>query len=776
MADEPPVVLPDRWIWVNIPHTWNAIDGQDGGSDYWRGTAWYAKEINKRDLPEADRYYIQFDGTNARTKLFVNGALIASHDGGYSAWRVDLTDVLDETNLLAVAVNNEENKEVYPQNADFTFYGGIYRDVKILAVSDTHFDLDSYGGTGICVTAEVTEDLRAKYALDESQEAALIAAGSPGARAGQKDVHTSPAKIRVRTWIHKPAGYLEVLIKDAEGNTVGKQSVPAKISQELTFFIDANLWRGTADPYLYTAEARIVQSSQILSDSVSTRFGVRQTVIDPDKGFFLNGRPYPLRGAARHQDRWEKGNALSEADQIEDMDLICEMGANTVRLAHYQHSQLFYDLCDERGIIVWAEIPYISTHMPGGRRNTIDQMKELITQNYNHPSIVVWGISNEITMGGISQDLMENHVILNDLVHEMDPTRPTVMAYIGSCADDEPIVSLPDVVSYNLYLGWYEGDAKDTGARLDGIHALHPDKPLGLSEYGADALDWHTNNPRRGDYTEEYQALYHEMVITQIIERPYLWATHVWNMFDFGADNRAEGGGKGQNRKGLVSIDRTYRKDAFYAYKAWLSETPFVHIAGKRYVNRHEEMTEIKVYSNLPQVELFVNGKSAGINDHEKMFFHFTIPNEGVSHLEARGYGAVLPNDPEISGSDPACADQAVIRRVYKEDPSYVMKDPGIVLNWFDITSPEGRYSLNDIVKDLLKSKEAADIAGAVLGEAFPNPAAEKKPKLYNLFLTLTVLRLANAVASGGFGLDPKPLGKEDLIALNEKLNKIPKQ
>ena len=541
----------------------------------------------------------------------------------------------------------------------------------------------------------------------------------------------------------------------AEGHT------KAEAANEFTLQIaKAHLWNGTKDPYCYCAAACITDADGHVLDEICLRFGLRSFRIDPERGFFLNGEPYPLRGVARHQDRWEKGNALSPEDHEEDMRLIREMGANTIRLAHYQHSQVFYDLCDAYGMVVWAEIPYISQHMPEARDNTISQMKELITQNHHHPSIVVWGLSNEITMGGFSDDLTENHVILNDLVHQMDPARPTVMAYIGNCHESEKIVYLPDVISYNLYLGWYEGAAEDTGARLDAIHALHPDQPLGLSEYGCEALDWHTDNPRRGDYTEEYQALYHEKLIRQIQERPYLWATHVWNMFDFGADRRAEGGGKGQNRKGLVTFDRSYRKDSFYAYKAWLSDEPFVHIAGKRYVYRHEDVTEIKVYSNQPSVELFVNGRSVGVNDQEKLFFHFSIPNEGVTSLRA------------VAGS---CEDTAEIRKVDEPYKAYQMKDPGIVLNWFDITEVEGHFNLNDTIGAIMKVPAAADALYDLLGPALPDRNEKEHKGMYNLLMTLTVLRLANAEASGTFG-HKMPITKEGLLDLNAKLNAIVKK
>ena len=219
------------------------------------------------------------------------------------------------------------------------------------------------------------------------------------------------------------------------------------------------MWDGKFDPYLYTAEAYILRNNEII-DNVSTRFGCRSFEIDSEKGFILNSRQYPLRGVSRHQDRWGYGNALTKEMHDQDMALINELGANTIRLAHYQHDQYFYDLCDEYGIIVWAEIPYISTHLPNGTDNTITQMKELIVQNYNHPSIVVWGLSNEITIGEKTQDLVENHIKLNDLCHKMDKTRKTAIAVVSMCDINDEYIKIPDVVAYNHYFGWYGGDHK----------------------------------------------------------------------------------------------------------------------------------------------------------------------------------------------------------------------------------------------------------------------------------------------------------------------------
>ena len=384
-ASSVPESMPERWYWVNLPHCWNDIDGQDGGNDYFRGTAYYAKEIEKAELPEGKQYYLEIRGANASADVYLDGKKLAHHDGGYSTWRVNLTEELKDKSLLVIAVNNGENDVVYPQMADFTFYGGIYRDVNILAVDDAHFDLDYFGGTGLMVTPEITgEDAKAEVQVFLTN-----------AKEDQK---------------------LQYRIFDQDGNVTAEKTVPVSETKVTLDIPEVHRWNGRKDPYLYRAEVTLLTGEEV-TDQVSTRFGCRTYEIDPERGFILNGEEYPLRGVSRHQDRWGIGNALLPEHHIEDMDLICEVGATTIRLAHYQHDQFFYDLCDERGMVVWAEIPYISNHMPNGRENTISQMRELVTQNYNHPSIVVWGLSNEITMKGASdEDLRENHEILNNMV------------------------------------------------------------------------------------------------------------------------------------------------------------------------------------------------------------------------------------------------------------------------------------------------------------------------------------------------------------------------
>ena len=726
--DTIPTEIAKEWYFVNLPHTWNAIDGQDGGNDYYRGTCLYAKKLDKMDLPEAARYYLEIRGANSSADVYLNGKKLAHHDGGYSTWRVNITEALDRENLFVIAVDNAPNQTVYPQVADFTFYGGLYRDVNIICVSESHFDLDYYGTPGLKITP----------AIDGTA-----------------------AHVEIETWLTdaKEGQTLRYTLFDADGGEVASAvTADTKVTLDIE---NVTLWNGRKNPYLYTAKIALCDGETVL-DEISSRFGCRTYRVDPERGFILNGEEYPLRGVSRHQDRWGIGNALLPEHHREDIELICEVGATTIRLAHYQHDQYFYDLCDEKGLVIWAEIPYISQHMPTARENTISQMTELVTQNYNHASIVVWGLSNEISMKGDDDpDLLENHRILNDLCHSMDKIRPTTIAAVSPCSMDSPYIQIPDLVSYNHYFGWYGGDTTMNGPWFDKFHAKRPNIPIGCSEYGCEALNWHTSKPVQGDYTEEYQAYYHEELIRQFFSRKYMWATHVWNMFDFGADARSEGGENGQNHKGLVTIDRKYKKDAFYAYKAWLSSDPFVHLCGKRYVDRVEDVTRVTVYSNLPEVELFANGISLGKKTAADHFFYFDVPNAGETRLVA------------VAGE---YRDESVIRKVEVFNEDYRLKEKNAVLNWFDITEIDGYFSINDKIGEILSTVRGKLIFAGLAAKIMPKKGEkmmggfEMNDSMMQMLGGFTVLRL-----SGMIGMMGVNLTKEDLLDLNAKLNKIKK-
>ena len=734
-AKSAPKTLPTDWEGLDLPYTWNGKDGQDGGNDYYRGTCYFAKSLNADELPEGEVKYLQFDGVNSSCVVFWNGKEITKHDGGYSTFRVKLENI-NEENLLVVAVDNSANDRVYPQNADFTFYGGIYRDVSVISVPENHFDLDYYGAPGIMVTPEIKGN---------------------------------DAEIEIKTFFKNDNCKVRYEII-ADNEVIASKEDDDDADFEIK---NVHLWDGVKDPYLYTAKATLICDGEEV-DEVSTRFGCRTFEIDPQKGFILNGREYPLRGVSRHQDRPDVGNALTPQMHKEDLEIILEMGANTIRLAHYQHSQVFYDLCDEAGLVLWAEIPYISSHMKDGYDNTISQMKELVSQNYNHPSIVVWGLSNEITIAGSTPDLIKNHKDLNDLVHKMDKTRLTTIAAVSMCSPDDEYVHISDVVSYNHYFGWYGGSTDMNGPWFDDFHKKYPNKPIGISEYGCEALDWHTSTPTQGDYTEEYQAYYHEELIKQIADRPYLWATHVWNMYDFAADARAEGGENGMNHKGLVTFDRKYKKDSFYAYQAWLSDKPMVHLCGKRYIDRVEDVTKVTVYSNCDEVELFANGVSVGKQTKGKYpFFYFDVKNEGTTELKVVAGGL---------------EDIGTINKVDTPNEAYIMKEEGQVINWFEINMPDGYLSINNTIGDIMstfggklvmlkfvmmlkgsmsggkdENGEEKKGGGGVIGGFKMTPAMLKN--IYGMAKGFTIKR-AISMLGGAFT-------KEQILEVNAKLNKV---
>ena len=614
---------------VTLPHTWNAVDGQDGGNDYYRGTCWYTLALAKPAIPAGGKAVLQLDGAAMTAAVYLNGEKLAEHKGGYSTFRVDLTDHLKEENLLAISVDNRDNDTVYPQKADFTFYGGIYRDVTLHIVPAEHFALPANGAPALKVTPIVT-DLAAKTA-EVTVEAAVV---------GAQNV---------------------TFALEGQTLTAPVEKGTAKVVFTLN---NAHLWDGVDDPFLYTVSAKLDNGEE-----TSARFGCRKFEIDPQKGFILNGREYPLRGVSRHQDRKGAGNALTNEMMEEDISIILEMGANTIRLAHYQHAQYFYDLCDEKGLVIWAEIPYITMHMTNGRANTLTQMEELIVQNYNHASIVCWGVSNEITISTKdNRDMRDNHHQLNDLCHEMDKTRLTTLACYAMCGPFNPVAHITDLVSWNLYLGWYVPGLFLNDLWMDFFHLCYPNRALGFSEYGAEGMpNLHSEHPRRGDHTEEYQAIYHEYMLECFARHKWLWSTHVWNMYDFAADARDQGGEPGMNHKGLVTFDRKTRKDSFYIYKAWWSDEPFVHICSKRFVDRTQNEIEVKVYSNQKQVTLYANGEKLAEQEGEHIF-RFRVKLDGEVKVQA------------VAGD---CIDEAAFRKVGTPNPAYKLgKKKSTSANW----------------------------------------------------------------------------------------------
>ena len=699
---------------VRLPHTWNAQDGQDGGNDYWRGTAVYEKEFFRPDW--FGEIVLEFAGAAMSADVFVNGAQLAHHDGGYSTFRLNITDALvPGNNTVTVSVDNSENDRVYPQKADFTFYGGLYRDVQLLLLPPEHFEVCKDGTPGIKVTPVVKG---------------------------------SAAEVTVETW-QNGEGTVSFRFGD-EVYTAESRNGHASV----TFPIEnVHLWDGVNDPYLYSIEA------QFGEDVIAARFGCRSFSFDPEKGFLLNGHSYPLRGVSRHQDFLGVGNAITLQEQTLDMELIREIGANTIRLAHYQHAQEFYDLCDEYGMIVWAEIPYITEHMPNGRQNTLDQMRELITQCYNHPSIVCWGLSNEVAVHGITEDLMQNHILLNDLCHEMDKTRPTTMAHPFMLEHESPLIQIPDIGSYNLYFGWYMGTLEQNDSFFDEYHEKYPKRIMGFSEYGADAnVRFQTAHPEQGDYSEQYQCLYHESLLGTIRRHPWMWATHLWNMFDFAADGRDEGGAHGLNQKGLVTFDRKIKKDAFYLYKAtWNKEEPFVHICGRRYIDRTEQETEVRVYSNQHQVTLMVDGQKVDELEGETVFV-FKLPISGRHTVKA------------VADS---CQDEITVCKVDRPNKAYCLGKTGSVSNWFDEAEfKSDHYSIRDSFGVLMAHPQAGKLVGDLMRKIVESrgdvaKTAHKNPNLQKMLAGMSFQALLKQAGDS--------VSEATCKELNAALQKIPK-
>lgn len=626
---------------VNLPHSWNCVDGQDGGNDYKRLSCEYERELMLLHFDrENERVYIEFDGVNSSCELYINDEYIGSHDGGYSSFRFEITDKLRERNRLRVVADNSVNDRVYPQKADFTFYGGIYRELRLLIVPRHHFSLSYYGGNGMKLSPRPVRDYR-------------------------------DGELGVELWCESPDGAIELIVRDREGNMLLSEEAELKDGKAKALLVlpEAHLWDGINDPYLYTIEAGLKINGRTV-DTQSRRFGIRDFHVDSERGFFLNGRSYPLHGVSRHQDRKGLGNAISDKEHREDMELIRELGANSIRLAHYQHSQYFYELCDELGMVVWAEIPYISEHLENGRENSINQMKELIVQNHHHASICFWGISNEITISTRNHgDMMENHRELNELCHKMDSSRLTTLACYAACPPWDPVVHrVSDLVGYNYYLGWYTPFLWLNDLILKAFHLIYPKRRLCYSEYGAEAMpNLHSRRPKRGDHSEEYQLKYLEYMLKCFDRHRWMWADYLWNMFDFAADARNQGGEPGMNHKGLVSFDRKTKKDSFYLYKAWWSKEPFLHICGKRRAEREERISEIKIYSNQNRISLYSNGRLVCEKSGSRVF-NFRLPMEEVVELRA------------VSGN---LEDRAVFKRVDRANPSYRLnKKQSSSANW----------------------------------------------------------------------------------------------
>ena len=721
---------------VALPHTWNALDGQDGGNDYWRGIGTY--QIDLPNPTKGKKQYIEIQGANHVATVYCNGRELGTHKGGFSTFRFDLTPAMKAAgNVLSVVVSNAVS-DIYPQTADFTFYGGLYRDVNFIEVEDAHFDLLMDGTDAVFVTPHC---------------------------AGKTRLNLFPMAADGCT--------VAVELKDAEGNTVGAAAAAAEAHNVLIIDVkNPHLWNGMADPYCYSAVATIRKDEEIL-DTVTITYGYRSFRVDAETGFYLNGRNVPLRGVSRHQDRLDKGWAVAKADHEEDIALIKELGANTIRLAHYQHDQYFYDLCDKTGFALWAEIPFISKFIPSEEayENTISQMTELVAQNYNHPAIFFWGISNEILIGADNEPLRKNLRDLHALAKAMDPSRLTTIAQVSGTPMDSEHNYITDVVSYNHYFGWYGGDVAQNGPWFDAYHKLNPDIPLGVSEYGVENIvKWHSATPMNHDYTEEYASYYHHEMLKTFQSRPYLWSTHVWNCFDFAADARNEGGVVGRNNKGLVTYDRKLKKDAFFLYKAYWNAEPMIHVAGRRWEDRAPEERNITVYTNCDTVTLIVNGQevaTAAVKDHAVVFENVALRD---------GENTVTAVCGEVS-------DTIKLNGVAVHNEAYTLPDIAEAMavgNWFDEVSDneesdeivvvDGCFSIQDTFGELLSNEECFKIIKGWLMKQGNLTVASMLTTLRDM---MGFAKLSDMTGVGG-GLMGE-VSKKDLAQLNRLLSRVKK-
>jgi beta-galactosidase len=631
-ADAPGAQAPgfddSTWSPVTLPHTWNAEDGQDGSGRYYRGAGWYRRHYTPPAALAGQKLWLQFDGANTVTDVWVNGTYLGQHQGGYARFRFDATAALvpGADNLIAVRVSNAVNYDVPPLSADFTFFGGLYRKVSLVATDPLAVQMLDEAGPGLYLRqrsvtqASATVDLTTK----------VWNGGSVARTVEVRAVVTDATNVVVAEGTSAPR------IVPAGGGVQTEQAVVITLPHR---------WQGTADPYLYRATVEIRDAGTgRLTDTVTEPLGLRTVTVDPATGLFLNGTHLSLHGVNRHQDLLGHGWAVSDADVTRDFDLMDEMGVNALRTAHYQQDQKVYDLADARGYLVWTEIPLVNkiNNTDAFRTSAMHQLREMIRQNYNHPSVAFWGIGNE--QG--SDDPATNALLdgLAGLVTEEDPDR--LSTYAHNWGIDSGLVNHTDVVGYNKYFGWYHDVYGDFGPYVDALHQAQPKRCIAISEYGAGAsVVQHQESPPKpvqgGPFhPEEYQALLHESTWAQIRARPYLWGTFVWNMFDFASDQRGEGDTPGRNDKGLVSFDRRTRKDAFYFYKANWTSTPFVYITSRRWTDRTAAVTTIKVYGTADSVLLTLNGVQLGppkkSDNHVYTWPDVTL-RPGINHVQAFG-------------------------------------------------------------------------------------------------------------------------------------------
>ena len=578
---------------VDLPHTWNKGDVMFAGTDYYRGLCCYSRRLPVPASWAGKRVFLRVKAAQTVADVFVDRRFVTQHRGGYTAFVVELTDRLTpgKEARLDIMVSNAQRMDIAPIDGDFNLPGGLYRGVELLVTEDACIRPDYHASSGVFFTQSEVSEQSARLKME-----ALLSA---------KATSLDGCEVEFQLWNDgKQVHAATVTDFSPEGRAVAETTLPRP-----------HLWDGVRDPHLYQAVVILRRDGKEL-DRREEEIGFRYYEADAGKGFFLNGRPYRLHGVCRHQDRAERLTALQPCDHDEDLDLIQEMGANAVRLAHYPHDKYVYSQMDRRGLVAWAEIPFVNVYVdtPAFTENLEQQLTELVLQYYNHPSILMWGLFNEVSPWW-QDDPSDMVARLNELAHRLDPGRPTV----GASAIDADFNGFTDWIDFNKYFGWYGNNVFEMGEWLDREHAAHPERKLGISEYGAGGCVFQqTDSLKQSEpfgpwHPENWQTYYHIENWRQLKTRPYLWSTFVWNMFDFAVSSRREGFDMGRNDKGLVTFDRKIKKDAFYFYKAnWNQEDKFVHLAGKRAVKRTQPVTTIQAFSNCGPAELWLNGESLG--------------------------------------------------------------------------------------------------------------------------------------------------------------------
>lgn len=729
---------------ITLPHCYNSHDGQNG-SEMFKGKCFYQKVFDITDDLMEDNIFLEIGAASLVSEVYINGKLAHVNDCPYSMYRIDMKPyiILGE-NLISIMVDNSQQKYVYPIMADFSFYGGIYRDVSLLISKGVHFDILDGGRDGIYLKQVKLED--ETYRLEIS-----------GAICSNKIISNAQVVFSV---------------KDRDGICVQEKTIELKIDDKTEFkesieIEKPHLWQGVEDPYLYEVVVQIKVDGSII-DERCIEYGFRTIEISPEKGVFLNGKHIKLNGVARHQDFAEVGNAISKEQMELDMSIIKEIGANSIRLSHYQHDDYFYTLCDREGLLTWAEIPFIS--VPALKcptnQNAKDQMKYLIKQCYNHSSIYCWGVQNEITIGSESERVYEMVKELEEYAKTLDDTRYTAQANIHNVADDSYLNKLTDLVGYNLYYGWYYNEIEDLQRRLDNFHKTNPNIPLMVTEYGVDTnYEYHSYEPKVKDYTEEYQLLFSDNALRAFEERGFVLGGYVWNLFDFGSSNRDEGGKKGKNQKGLVTIDRKIKKDAFYLYKAYWSQESFVKLAGSRFVNRHKKLNDIVVLSNVTKLSLYVNGNL--VEEAERK-----LPMTKFENIELKlGSNIILVKGYDELGYE--YTDEMILNHTNDMDNSYIFvnkQNSDHVINWFEkfdlsnadeIKLKEGYYSTVDTIADLYENEEAK----AIFNKYFSHITGS--PRFESMMNTMSI----ESMSKISFFKIPKEL----VLVINKELNVIKK-